>query len=82
MRETEDVTHVMLRCPQYKHLRKMYLREIAEGGTGENDNAVTNDYGSKIIYSKDQETWEKMYNFWTNAIRLRDTYLNLMEDDM
>ena len=82
LREIEDISHVMLRCPQYKNLRKTCLREIAEGGTGENDNGENNDYCSEIIYSKVQETWEKMYNFWINAIRLRGTYLNLMEEDM
>ena len=80
MKEPEDALHIMLRCPQYKYFRNMYLRDLEEGGTCET--VTTNSYGWKIIYSKAQDTWERLYKFWIHAIKVRGTYLNLMDEDV
>ena len=81
LKETEDVLHVMLRCPQYSQLRCMYLSRVATGTTSVSNRETEFELTCKLIYSREQNTWMNMYNFWLNAVKIRELYTGLMESD-
>jgi len=81
LNEDEDILHIMLRCPQYKYIRLAHLTNVELGGTIVTGYEKSNEYGVKIIYSNRQETWAKLYSFWTYAVKLREAYLNIMDEE-
>ena len=70
--ETEDVYHVMYRCPHYLNPRNNYLREYPAGNYEDL---------MKILYQDDNEMYRKFYKFWCVAMKIRLLYLREMEEE-